>query len=1011
MDEPIFKTAPFFLLRVPQWPIEVYEEILSSENMVETVLNYFETNEQLREAILIASPSLYQSLKQKPFKDPFKIASSLLNYISRISTRTTPFGLFSFVTSGIWAQRTKISFNLSKVCKRTRPDMEWLYVFIKKLYQSDNDFSMLLVKVNPLIQLIDERYSLTYIHTVKKNEIPKIVTIRASKLIMAIFRLTKNPRKIASLLEELKKSIPILEIVKIQHVIKELISQQFLVPGILPSLLNISPIHDFLASVPSPEIINDVVKNIQHYDKLPLGKGESFLRQLQVDMEAIVPAKTFLQIDSMYEKRTVPKISKIVSKELEEAVNLLWKISACEPCSSLLNAYHIKFLEKYGVSRTIPLLELLSYDKGLGSFEDQKSLEVKSNPNFSQQWKNWLSNAWQDCLCNNNNEIIITDTLINKLFDLAKEKPPNPEKASLSLDIFCKIFANSELDIKQGKFLLLLSQVINQGGSTMGRFLDILGNDIKTKLRDFFKKEEELEQNALFIEVSYWPTSVRSANVAVQPCLRNYKLDIIGGKKLKNSFSLEDIYVGVTLDKFYLTLKDGKKEVISCFGNLLNPTYAPLPLRFMREVALQRNKGVETFSWGEIRNIGVFLPRVRYQKTILSPAQWQFDSKLFVKEKSDEIISKFTSFAERWNLPFQFFLARNDQYLLLDRRRSLCLREIVKKIKRGESLRFIENIKNLWVKSDKGSHFSEFVIPLLKNRIYSKKKKINYPIAYCPISFENRWKLPGSEWMFSKFYLGKEEMNRFLVEHLTPFAELLSKKMKLLGWFFVRYYDPEPHLRFRVKLCDSKALPEFLALLEKKSSHWMKNNLIKDISLASYEREVERYGGLAIIETVEAVFCADSFITINLLKAFLGKKIILDKVILHTLSTLNFLKNFNLRSEDIISLLSSSLNDKSQLEGFRKYKRQLNIMVKSFEKNNTLVISNEMGLFREIFGSHNQAMHLFVKLSKSLPIKKLSSIYNDMLHMHYNRLGCDIIDEKQARLYSYKTLYQLKFNA
>ena len=544
MTDPIFIPAPFFLLRTSISPIEECERLLRSDQWIETILNLFETNELVRESIRIASPSLYQSLQQKPLKDPEQVAASLFNYVLRMSTRATPFGLFSFVSTGFWSQHTDISFESSRLNKRARPDMEWIYTCISKLYENKSIFSTLSVRTNPLVQANKERFSLQYIRYGEKKEgelsPSKTISVRNNTLTQSILTLAKNPITVSALCDELATSLSNLDRQKAEEVIHQLYSQQILLPGILPSLLY-SAFDEKSLSLPHLGI-EQITNKIELYNELPIGNAEDRLQELLKEMESFTKCSSYLQVDTSY-KETPFLLSKEISKQAAEAADILWKISPREfPFERLLN-YHSKFLEQYGTHRTVPLLEMLNEEKGLGSFLNSDIFNPKPDSSFVLNWEKWLMKEWQECLCGGKNEIIVNEEVVNSLVE---ENPLDPHQAPLSFDLFFKVLANSQEQIDKGQFSLLFTQSTFQGGSTWGRFLDLLGDDTIDQLQDFYQREEKLEPEPLFVELSYWPKAARAANVVVQPCFRAYRLDLEAKDQSATSLSIEDIYVGAT---------------------------------------------------------------------------------------------------------------------------------------------------------------------------------------------------------------------------------------------------------------------------------------------------------------------------------------------------------------------------------------------------------------------------------------------------------------------------------
>ena len=720
-------------------------------------------------------------------------------------------------------------------------------------------------------------------------------------------------------------------------------------------------------------------------------------------MQSLAQVKTPLQVDAVYRERDL-QLSEKIGNEVSEALSLLWNLNASLFQSSRLTIYHHRFIEKYGTSRTVPLLELLSEEKGLGSFLSMSTdHSLVREGRFNKLWDKWLNKCWQECLRDKKMEMVISETLIDELMNLAEEPPQDIEKAPLSFDVFCKIAANSAEDIEQGNYLVLFSYGTSQGASAFGRFFDLLHEEDQMQIREFLRTEEQLMDNSLFVELSYWPAFIRSANVALHPCLRSYSLDI-EGKKGNNSLSLDDIYVGASFDRFYLTLKGGGIEIEASMSNLLNITYAPLPLQFMREVTLAKRPGLGRFPWRALQETATFLPRVRFEKVILSPAQWKVDAAHFSKQTVDRIMEEFGKWALQWNLPQYFYLADGDQELLLDRNHSAHLQEIASRLKQGISLVFTEYLAHAWIKSEMGVHSSELVIPFIKKPTLPKKNKSMIVQPYFSVPVEERWRLPASEWLYVKIYVSNEGEESFLLNHLTPFVEALRQDASIEAWFFIRYKDPETHLRLRVKL---KSYEDFCALVSSihdASLHWMSIGLIRNMHIASYEREIERYGGSELIQAAEEIFCVDTQAIIFLLQAVLNKELIWHASIFHALSIISFLKDFGLNRKEMIILLNEGAQNTSELKGYRDHKSQLITLVKALENKNSNL--QEVELMRNISRSRSATFQSFsARLSEKN--NKLVVLRN-LLHMHCNRLGCIHQAEKRATLFAHHTLIQIE---
>jgi thiopeptide-type bacteriocin biosynthesis protein len=56
----------------------------------------------------------------------------------------------------------------------------------------------------------------------------------------------------------------------------------------------------------------------------------------------------------------------------------------------------------------------------------------------------------------------------------------------------------------------------------------------------------------------------------------------------------------------------------------------------------------------------------------------------------------------------------------------------------------------------------------------------------------------GEEWLYFKIYCGVKTANELLISVVEPLVTKLRKEKKITLWFFIRYSDPEHHLRIRL---------------------------------------------------------------------------------------------------------------------------------------------------------------------------------------------------------------------
>jgi thiopeptide-type bacteriocin biosynthesis protein len=90
------------------------------------------------------------------------------------------------------------------------------------------------------------------------------------------------------------------------------------------------------------------------------------------------------------------------------------------------------------------------------------------------------------------------------------------------------------------------------------------------------------------------------------------------------------------------------------------------------------------------------------------------------------------------------------------------------------------------------------------------------------------------------------------------------------AWFFVRYADPDWHLRLRLHGKPERLHTEVLPGLEAAAAPLLETGQLWRMQLDTYEREVERYGGDRGVELAEQLFAADSDAVLSILRGLSG---------------------------------------------------------------------------------------------------------------------------------------------
>jgi len=169
------------------------------------------------------------------------------------------------------------------------------------------------------------------------------------------------------------------------------------------------------------------------------------------------------------------------------------------------------------------------------------------------------------------------------------------------------------------------------------------------------------------------------------------------------------------------------------------------------------------------------------------------------------------------------------------------------------------------VRGPEGRFVQDLTVPFVR-----KRKPVHRP---APIFTEDIERVlpPTSSWLYLKLYTGTATADVVLRDAIAPLVARAFESGAADRWFFIRYDDPQNHLRIRFGGEPARLraiidmLPEFLDPLmqEGRVSRWQ---------LDTYEREVERYGGPEAMEISERIFHVDSDAVLDALNDLAGDR-------------------------------------------------------------------------------------------------------------------------------------------
>lgn len=680
-----------YVLRTPLFPINFYTKLLSnySSNKLIEVLE----NDLVKEAIKLASPELICEF-EKLIRNPKLINSikklnlelALLKYIARLSSRSTPFGIFAGCSTGVFSKNTLIQMDdIDKHQMFTQFDMNYWISLLQDISKDPRiQYHLNYYPNSSLYEVADFYRYVEYEYVNKKREYT-LSSFRANSVINILIGNSKNSLKIKELVNLITDDI--FETDEANEFVLELINNQILVSELDATItgdFDIDRIIKIIEKIPSFNAEINILKSISLLlnEKMRLVDFESqfdSLKELVVKFETRFEDKYLIQTD-LYKKTTSSTLSKKVGFKVAKALQLLNQINKNRENSNLMN-FKNAFQKRYE-TREMPLSVVLDSELGIGYLQDTKMNDTHSildNFSFnkfskstsnSEEWSEIdyiLERKLKDTISKHQDVIILED----KDFNIIEKGSLNiPDTFSVMVEVI------SECD---EEIISIESSGNYSAVKLIGRFCS--GDEaIRNLANEIINKEAELNPNKILAEIVHIPQS-RTGNVLRRPCLRDYEIPYLGNSVLPiaNQITIEDLYISLRENRVVLKSKSLNKEILPCLSNAHNYSYNSLPIyQFLCDLQGQSVNPISSFSWGVLENHHSYFPRVMYAGVILSKAKWLIDYNELVK--ATRTFNQFKSWKQIKKIPQYVNLVYGDNTLLLDLNLEIGMKMFLKSI-------------------------------------------------------------------------------------------------------------------------------------------------------------------------------------------------------------------------------------------------------------------------------------------------------------------------------------------
>ena len=323
--------------------------------------------------------------------------------------------------------------------------------------------------------------------------------------------------------------------------------------------------------------------------------------------------------------------------------------------------------------------------------------------------------------------------------------------------------------------------------------------------------------------------------------------------------TVEDLAVGCDGRRMYLAAPSLGKRIEAVVMHGLNPVQHTPPLaRFLIELTRAQYAQTTAFDWGAASTLP-FRPRLRVGRVILSPATWRITAADLpnpsVPQPDWDTACK--AWQGRCHLPTRVLLTQCDQRLpldLADDSHRVLLRDQLNKHRQATLVEAPPIDANGWL----GGHVHELVVPVAATAS-PPWPKLPTPTPQRVIARRHGLTPATSRLVLAELYGDRAGQDRILARHLPDLLDQLGHRWPGgLPWWFVRFRNPDQHLRLRFDLPTPAEFGPAAGIVSAWADRLHHAGLVRELRYATSYPETGRWGDGHALAAVEDVFRADS---------------------------------------------------------------------------------------------------------------------------------------------------------
>ncbi|UFH55061.1 lantibiotic dehydratase [Spirosoma sp. KNUC1025] len=1015
------QTTDYYVLRRPLLAIDAYfavqQQLAQGHTLVDVMRDVYQ-NPLCQEGIYYASPGLYAELTHwlAGSSPTEKLLSTLYKYFIRMATRSTPFGLFAGVSVGKWGTETRLTIDRERIQRNVRLDTNYVSQLTGAVDAHPLVRMQLSYSVNATLWPIADTVRFIGYSEQEGQRSYYQNEIHQDAYLSLILKKAQHGQSFQELVELLTNADITPDAAT--GYIHSLIDNQVLVSELGVNLTGSDPLERLLSqlrALQDVDFLSAPMARIQAWlqaETIPAyGQIDARLRELIATKESNV-----VQCDTLFPNDQLV-LSEAIRSGLVSQLTALTKLN--RPAgNALLDTFKRRFFARYE-NQAVPLLLALDPDVGIG-YADNHELPASWLDRLPWGQSGGASNAlsvsadavlrlYAEAARNQQRVVNLTS---DDLDALASHHPASALPASAYV---LGSFLN-ETDAKEPLFVLKA-----MGGPSaanlLGRFAHTT-SDLTEALQETLRHEQAAYPDAVLAELVHLPES-RTGNVLRRPVLRSYEIPVLTSSTVlePNQLPLNDLLVSVPHgQQVVLWSKKLQQRVIPRLSTAHHVQASGLAhYRFLYDIQHQADNLRVAWDWGLLKTMP-FLPRVQYENVILHRSRWYFTQTDIWSDQRFE--AGWLDLKHRYNIPRFVVLAEADNELVLDTDHPASLAILQQAFKKEGQITLFEwleeTIRPLTRSADGQRWCHEFVIPLTTFR-HPPVRPSTYSVhTVSASSSAARQFPPGSEWCYVKIYAGAAVLDELLTEKITALLNHLNEKRLFKSWFFIRYADPEKHLRLRFRAERGQETALLGGIGGWANTLMATDKRIHRVQFDTYVPEIERFGPYAI-EACENWFSNDSQSVLDILATPTDSQPEWERLRIGCLAVHRLLIAWQFDHPTQLMVVENWRNAFLQeFQADKNFQARLNELFREYKPYLTRPRAEaEPQLINLLTDYQQQAERFFNELSQippSLRIISTADLLPHISHLFINRLFADSQRKHELTVYSFlfKLLKQWK---